>query len=136
MSDYPDILSLIPQRPPMVMVDTIVSYSGDESISTFTIRPDNIFVNDGRLSAHAIIENMAQSCAAHFGLSQSPRLGIIGALQNISMSHLPAVGDTIHTQIHIVDRVFDMILVEASSSISTKGERTHVGSGTLKIALL
>jgi len=120
----------------MVMVDDIVSYDGDTAIFSFTVKPDNIFVDNGQLAAIALIENMAQSCAARLGLSQSPKLGVIGALNNINILHLPSVGDTIHTHIHITNEVFNMMVVEASSYIVNKDTTKPISNGILKIALL
>ena len=62
-----EITSLIPQRPPFVMVDRILSCDETDAVTEMTVRQDNIFLDDGQLSSAGITENMAQSCAARMG---------------------------------------------------------------------
>ncbi len=50
-----EILKLIPQRPPIVMVDTFCSLEDNSSYSGLTITSDNIFCRDGRLQEAGII---------------------------------------------------------------------------------
>jgi 3-hydroxymyristoyl/3-hydroxydecanoyl-(acyl carrier protein) dehydratase len=42
-----DIHELLPQQEPFVMVDTLTFFDEKETSTTFTIREDNIFVEDG-----------------------------------------------------------------------------------------
>ena len=62
-----DILDLIPQRPPFVMVDELLHYDPILSNTRFLIKESNILVENGLLSECGVIENMAQSCAARIG---------------------------------------------------------------------
>ena len=62
-----DIQTILPQRPPMVMVDRLVCADEKSAETVLDIRQDNIFVEDGVLKSYAMIENMAQTCAAHLG---------------------------------------------------------------------
>ena len=57
----------IPQKPPMVMVDRLVSIEGKTTITAFRISPDNIFVEKGLFREPGLIENMAQTAAAGVG---------------------------------------------------------------------
>ena len=50
-----DILQLIPQRPPIVMVSSFDGFDGKISLTTLAISPDNIFVADGKLQESGII---------------------------------------------------------------------------------
>ena len=59
-----NILDLIPQRYPMVMIDSLVSYNEKQVVSQLTIREDNIFINSMGLTASGMMENMAQTAAA------------------------------------------------------------------------
>ena len=64
---YPAILELIPQRPPFVLVDEVV-FADDSSIETqFCIQGDHYFSRNGFFHGSGLIENMAQSAAAHAG---------------------------------------------------------------------
>ena len=55
------ILNLIPQRPPIVMVDSFCGIEDDCSYSGLTVTDDNIFCQEGKLQEAGIIEHIAQS---------------------------------------------------------------------------
>ena len=84
-----DIHELLPQQEPFVMVDTLTFFDEKETSTTFTIREDNIFVEDGFLNECAIAENIAQTCAARLGyinkyiLKRGIQIGFIGGIKNI-----------------------------------------------------
>ena len=62
------ITELIPQRPPMVMVDRFEGIDAeDQSHTSLTVREDNLFVEEGALTECGLIEHMAQSAAARVG---------------------------------------------------------------------
>ena len=42
-----NIEMLIPQRPPFVMIDKLLSFSETATITGFSIKADNIFVENG-----------------------------------------------------------------------------------------
>lgn len=132
-----DILSLIPQRPPMVMVDRLLHCDPVVTETELTVREDNIMVEGGCMPACGLIENIAQTCAARMGYisrsrGEEVRVGVIGALRDIEIHHLPSVGDTIKTRIEVSDEIFGMTLAQAESRCSD----TLLASGTIKIALL
>ena len=63
-----EILEYIPQRPPVVMVDTF--YGIDErgcARSGLTVTADNLLVADGVLDECGIVEHIAQSAALRAG---------------------------------------------------------------------
>ncbi|MFN8242426.1 MAG: 3-hydroxyacyl-ACP dehydratase [Ferruginibacter sp.] len=111
-----DILTLIPQRPPFVMVDTLLA-SGEQSARTgFTVRADNILVENGRLLEAGLTENIAQTAAARSGYQalqsgQPSPVGYIGAIKNLEITERPAVGDVLMTEIIIENQVFDITLI-------------------------
>ena len=137
MEQESDILTLLPQRPPMVMVDRLVHCDLVVTETELTVREDNIMVDNGRLSACGLIENIAQTCAARMGYinlssGKEVRVGVIGALRDMEIHSLPKVGDKIETRIEVSDEVFGMTLAQASSRCGD----TLLASGTIKIALL
>ena len=82
-----DIQELLPQRPPILMVDRLLSADDKRAETELLVRTDNIFVENGMLKAYAIIENMAQTCAAQLGYAdiyvngkKDVRIGYIGAV--------------------------------------------------------
>lgn len=132
-----DILTLLPQRPPMVMVDRLLHCDPVVTVTELTVREDNIMVEDGRMSACGLIENIAQTCAARMGYinlssGKEVRVGVIGALRDMEIHSLPKVGDKIETRIEVSDEVFGMTLAHAES----RSGDTLLCSGTIKIALL
>lgn len=113
-----NILELIPQRPPFVMVDRLLHYDDCLSGTELTISEDNIFCTDGYFNEYGIIENIAQSCAARIGYknlinSDVIKIGFIGAIKEIDFFGRPKVGDVIHTEVEVLNEVFAMTLVGA-----------------------
>lgn len=113
-----DIEQLIPQRHPILMVDTLMDYSETEVQSAFRIEPSNIFVDDsGMLSEPGLVENMAQTVALHTGyayyLKEEPApTGYIGAIKSIHISSLPKVGETLSTKATILHEIFGVTVVD------------------------
>lgn len=137
MENEYDILTLLPQRPPMVMVSRLLHCDTVLTTTELDIQEDNILVENGCLSEIGLIENIAQTCAARMGYinlssGKEVRVGVIGALRDIEIHHLPPVGATIETRIEVSDEVFGMTLAQASSRCGD----VLLASGTIKIALL
>lgn len=137
MENEYDILTLLPQRPPMVMVDRLLLCDPVLTETELTIRPDNIMVEDGHLAEIGLLENVAQTCAARMGYinlssGKEVRVGVIGALRDMEIHARPKVGSTITTRIEVSDEVFGMTLAKAESRCGD----TILVSGTIKIALL
>lgn len=112
------ILGLIPQRPPIVMVDSFFGIEENCSYSGLTVTSDNIFCEEGKLQEPGIIEHIAQSAAARIGFiytrqgAQVP-LGFIGSVDKLKIYNLPEVGIKLFTEITVVQEVFDITLVSA-----------------------
>lgn len=113
-----NIQELLPQKPPFIMVDRLVSLDDKTVTTEFEIREDNIFLNDGYLLASGIIENIAQTCAAGIGYknkgnSESVKIGVIGALNNFNISRPPRKDEKITTIVSFVGEVAQMIMFDA-----------------------
>lgn len=123
------------------MVDKLVSCHDKEATTELTIRDDNLFVEDGKFSALGIVENMAQTCAARIGYvnmqrmtaeaTAKPAIGVIGDVRNCVISRLPRCQETLHTQIMIVEEIFNLTLAELTTRI---GDET-IATARMKIAL-
>ncbi|MCL2502679.1 MAG: pseudouridylate synthase, partial [Bacteroidales bacterium] len=61
MNNNNNIETLIPQRPPMVVVDALLCCDYGHAQTSYTVAPDGLFVFDGKLSPAGLIENMAQT---------------------------------------------------------------------------
>lgn len=136
LSNMP-ITDLIPQRPPFVMVDRLISCCMTDAVTELTVRPDNIFCDDGKLSQPGMLENMAQSCAARMGWlcmirNEGVRIGVIGEIKNCKFLRQPKVGELITTHVHIAEDIFNLTLADATMFI---GEE-EVARTTMKIALV
>jgi predicted hotdog family 3-hydroxylacyl-ACP dehydratase len=67
---YP-VESVVPQRPPMILIDEIVARQAESIVALVTIQPDGLFFQPGRgVPSHVALEWMAQACAA-FGGSEA-----------------------------------------------------------------
>ena len=113
-----DILTLIPQRRPFVMIDRLLSFDKIESSTDFVIREDNIFCKDGLFLETGIMENIAQTCAARIGNininnNESVKIGVIGSIKDLVITKLPKVGTTLVTKVKVLSEVFAITLVEA-----------------------
>ena len=132
-----DIHELLPQQEPFVMVDTLTFFDEKETSTTFTIREDNIFVEDGFLNECAIAENIAQTCAARLGyinkyiLKRGIQIGFIGGIKNMVFCESSKVGDVLHTTICVTEQVMEIILVNASVKC---GDRI-IATAEMKIAM-
>ena len=131
-----DILELLPQRPPFVMVDHLTDYSETQSSCSLTIRPDNVFCEDGEFAAAGLIEHIAQTCAARLGyynkyiLKTGVRLGFIGEVKDLSIVRLPREGETRDTTLVVRQEIFDVTLVSAEVRVGTE----TIATTRLKIA--
>jgi len=113
-----DILKLIPQRPPIVMVDKLISAVDKKTVSGLLIRPDNIFVENGLLQEPGIIENIAQSAALGVGYmcqtkNEKVPIGFIGAVSNLKVYSLPKVNSELRTEILVDYEVFEATLISS-----------------------
>lgn len=132
-----NIHELLPQQEPFVMVSRLVQFDMVRTTTETEILSDNIFVENGCLSASGLIENIAQTCAARIGyvnkyiFKKEIQIGFIGAVRNLTILALPQVGDTIITSVDVKEELFGMILAEATVCC---GEKQLVTT-EMKIAL-
>ena len=59
-----NIGSFIPHHPPFIMIDNLIHATQNFYESDFMVLDDNIFLEEGTLREFALIENIAQTCAA------------------------------------------------------------------------
>lgn len=131
-----DVRTLLPQQPPFVMIDRLVYFDPIVSITELEVRTDNLFCEDGVLSAYGMIENVAQTCAARIGfinqISGEPiKLGFIGAIRQLDITRLVNTGELLSTTIRVNEEVFSMTLVSATIHVGDE----CVLSCEMKIAL-
>ncbi|HOQ57664.1 MAG TPA: hydroxymyristoyl-ACP dehydratase [Bacteroidales bacterium] len=129
-----NILELIPQREPMVMVDEFLGMGEAVSKTRFTVREDNLFVDNGQLSECGLIEHIAQSAAARIGYifkskNEPVPIGYIGSVNDFIISRAVKPGETIETTVKVLQEVLNITLIEARCYINDK----EVASSKMKI---
>jgi 3-hydroxyacyl-[acyl-carrier-protein] dehydratase len=121
-----NILQLIPQREPIIMVDGLKEHAAESSVSIFQIEPDNIFVADGYFQMPGLIENIAQTVAlragyehmlriqSQAGVAIKPPVGFIGEVKNLLIHFLPSVGMQIETKVELLHNIFTASVIKGT----------------------
>lgn len=112
-----EIAHLIPQKTPFVMVDALLSFTKSDLVSSFTIKPEHIFVENNHLQEGGLVENMAQTVALHTGfdyfLKNEPApVGYIGSIKKVEVFELPKIGEAITTEAKILHEFMGVTMVE------------------------
>jgi predicted hotdog family 3-hydroxylacyl-ACP dehydratase len=120
--DKENITSYIPQRAPFVMIDELLEASVEGFESRFEVVRNNPLIVGDELSESAVVENIAQTCAAGFGYlgaqeeQGSPKIGFIGAISKLEVFANPKLGDVVHTSVKIISSFENIHLIEGVSS--------------------
>lgn len=103
---YPDIMQYLPQRPPMVMVDHYYGEIEDEAYTSFFIKEDNIFVENGIFTEMGILDFLAQSGIVQMGHKiqipeelKTSSIGVITQFKSFQIYATASVEDTIYGKI-------------------------------------
>ncbi|WMI69467.1 ABC transporter permease [Mangrovimonas sp. YM274] len=110
-----EISQFLPHRPPFLMVDYILSIGDDHVSTSFEIKPDNIFIEQGRFNEAGMVEHAAQTCSAIVGKSYYTRqgeevlqekklIGFISAIKKVTIIECPKVGEIITSQATLKSR--------------------------------
>lgn len=125
MSAFPPVEQLVPQRPPMRLVDAVLAASDDAITCAAEVRAGDLFVRDGRAPAAVALEYMAQAIAAHAGLGArarggEPAVGLIAACRSLEL-HADALvpGDLLEIT---AERAFVGPLTEYRARVTRRGE--------------
>ena len=117
-----EVKLIIPQREPIIMIDEIVNHSDVKTTTSLTINETNVFVEENIFQSSGLIENMAQSSAAKMGIQTNkegnkPLLGYIASIKNLMVNRLPEVGEKILTEIIIVNKINNIIVIKAEGKV-------------------
>lgn len=120
-----EVLSYIPQRGSIVMVDKFYGVEEKVSISGLTISADNIFCEGNQFQECGLIEHIAQSAALRVGyLCKSQGLdipiGFIGSISKFNLHSSPHIGDDIVTYVTVEHEVFSITLISAVSKVGSE----------------
>lgn len=114
------IFELIPQREPMVMVNEHISTENNVTLTSFSVEPDTMFLENHCLTEAGLIENIAQSAAVHSGIlfKQSGKdkapVGFIATIQELQINFHPRIGNLLQTEIKFLDEVLGVSIIEGT----------------------
>ncbi|MCR5570587.1 MAG: hydroxymyristoyl-ACP dehydratase [Paludibacteraceae bacterium] len=125
MQQGEEIKQLIPQREPIMMIDTFYGATETTGKSGLTVLADNVFCEGGQLREMGVIEHIAQTCAAYNGVknkqnngeASKPKLGYIGEIKKCQIARLPRVGEQLTTDVVATAQVMNVTLMEATTKI-------------------
>lgn len=111
---------LLPQRPPLLLLDALISCADDRTVSQFCVPAGSVLVEDGYLSEAGLIENIAQTAAAGAGYGYqkggagAPPIGFIAAIKDLRVGALPAVGTVLSTEVVVQNQVLEFTIVRGT----------------------
>jgi hypothetical protein len=111
-----DIIPLIPQKPPFIMVGKLLHTDASVTRSSFMVNSDNVFVQNNLFQEAGLMENIAQTAALRAGylaeIEDRPvAIGYIGAVSSFEIFGLPKVDDEIITEITVENQIFDITVL-------------------------
>lgn len=123
-----EVSALIPQKPPIEMVDKLWFNDETTTISGFSVKNDNLFCENGLFTEPGIVENIAQTAALRVGYmvslmekngeNISPPIGYIGAIKKLIINQLPKVGSELKTEVVIQQIIFDVTLITGKTTVN------------------
>ena len=123
---------LVPHRPPFLLVDKLLYFSGQTGVVESVISPDNFFLaQDGRFQDIAMVEILAQSAAAVKGysdLQQGKEIskGFLVDIREFIFKKKCYKGDTIHSRIDITKSFGGFSII--NGVLTCSGEECAAGS--------
>ena len=106
-----NIHNFLPHRKPMLMADYILELTPETVITSFDIKPDNIFVFNNEFVEAGLIENAAQTCSSILGQNfykgpdvETNVIGFITNIKKIEIFALPKVGDNIISKASLISQ--------------------------------
>lgn len=136
ITDYNLLITLIPQKKPFIMVDSLRFYNEKKVISGLKLSAENILSTKTYFSEAGLIENMAQTIALHTGykyyLKEQPApTGYIGAIKKVEIFKLPLISEELITTVEILHDIMNVTLVTAMVMCKNK----TIASCEMKTAL-
>ncbi|NOX84345.1 MAG: hypothetical protein GXO86_00025 [Chlorobi bacterium] len=131
LADKQEVQNMIPQAPPMVMVDGLLSSDEQSTTSRLVTDKNNIFCQNGYFHEPGLIENMAQTVALRGGYEAwkngtEVKKGFIGSVKNFTVFQLPAENTTLHTTITVTSRLMNATMIRgqifANDTLIAEGE--------------
>lgn len=125
--DHIDIERLVPQRAPILMVDSLDSFDDDTATTSLAIRTANFFIDsDGLMVEAGLIEHMAQSASATAGYDalrqgvKTPPVGYIGEVKNFCCYRRPTIGEKLTTIVNKGPEAGGITIVKCKTCIGNE----------------
>jgi predicted hotdog family 3-hydroxylacyl-ACP dehydratase len=111
-----NILELIPQRSPMIMIDSLITADEKSARGKLHILESNLFVENGVLAEPGLIEFIAQTAAAYTGFknkttNREVSEGYIGAIKNLVIYELPKTNSHIESVIVVENEIVGYTII-------------------------
>jgi 3-hydroxyacyl-[acyl-carrier-protein] dehydratase len=126
---------LVPHRPPLLLVDRLLEFSGQTGVVESVISSDNLFLSDeGILKEIALVELLAQSAAAVKGYSdlvegKEIKKGFLVDIREFNFRERCCKGDVVHIFIEITKSFSGFSIINGHLTCSGK----EIAAGTLKL---
>lgn len=125
----------LPQQAPFLLVDRMLSCEKHSCHTDFPVPAVHPLVKEGFLLEAGVLENIAQSCAAHIGyLSRNipVRIGVVASIRNLKIHALPKVGDVVETVVEEQgDPIFSVSIYMAKVMVGDQ----LVAEGEMRVVL-
>lgn len=113
------LLALLPQRPPMVLIDALLTCADARTVSQFAVTAASVLVENDVLTEAGLIENIAQTAAAGAGYAYQQQgrpapIGFIAAIRDLRVAALPAVGTVLTTEVQVQNQVLEFSIVRGA----------------------
>ena len=120
-----EVLELIPQKPPMAMVDGLIYNDTVKTTSQLVLSKVNIFCKSGFFQEAGIIENIAQTAALHSGYldiqsGEKPKTGFIGSIKRLNIIELPTDTDTLQSTVIILHELMNATVIRGEVFVNNK----------------
>jgi predicted hotdog family 3-hydroxylacyl-ACP dehydratase len=111
-----NVIPLIPQKPPFVVVGKLIHSDENTTRTSFLIRPGNVFVKNNVFTEAGLMENIAQTAALGAGYlakaeNKPVTVGYIGAVKDFEVFRLPKIDDEIITEVSIENQILDVTVL-------------------------
>ena len=127
------ILTLIPHRPPMLLIDNIVSLQGDDIICQKTFQADEFFFQ-GHYPSQPIVPGVilceaamqAGACLLSTKIAEDSKdestgkVPVVTRLNNVKFKQMVKPGDTIELSITLTERVSSAFFLNAKVTVDGK----------------
>lgn len=100
-----------------MLIDELVAATDTTAVTRFLITRDCILVRENHLTEEGLVENVAQTIAAHAGYLYRQKelpvpVGFIAAIKNLVITTRPPVESWLETTITITNNVFDVTVAQ------------------------